>query len=114
MLNFDEIEKFFPFCMKRCTTTKKTQESPCDPTKIAIYSLLRPEIEFISNCFHNFQKTASFDDIVHFIDEESIVTYVHFDCESTFYYEAPIKVRQTNGEQKNIFTSCKKTRVHPK
>ena len=87
---------------------KKTQESAYDPTKFAIYSLLRPEIEFISNCFRIFQKTVSFDDIVHFIDEESIVTYVHFDCDFTFYYEAPIKVRQTNGEQKNISTSCKK------
>ena len=36
-----------------------------------------------------FQKTVSFDDIVHFIDEEDIVTYEDFDCVITFYTETP-------------------------
>ena len=30
------------------------------------------------------KKTVSFDDIVHFIDEENMVTYVDFDCGITF------------------------------
>ena len=58
----------------------KTQVSPYDPTMFAIHSVLRPEDDVISNCAHNFKKTASFDDIVHFIEEESIVTNINFDC----------------------------------
>ena len=53
----------------------KTQVAPYDPTKLAIHSILRPEDNLISNCGQNFKKTVSFDDIVHFIDEEDIVTY---------------------------------------
>ena len=58
----------------------KTQASPYDSTKLAIHSILRPEVDLISNCGQKFKKTVSSDDIVHFIDEENIVTYVHFDC----------------------------------
>ena len=53
----------------------KTQVSSYDPTKLAIHSILRSETDLISNCSQNFKKTVSFDDIVHFIDEENIVTY---------------------------------------
>ena len=54
----------------------KTQGSPHDPTKLAIQSILRPEVDLVSNCGHNFKKTLSSDDMVHFIDEENIVIYV--------------------------------------
>ena len=47
----------------------KTQVSPYDPTKLAIYSILLPEDELISNCGPIFKKTVSFDDIVNVIDE---------------------------------------------
>ena len=63
----------------------KTQVSPYDPTKLAIYSILRPEDDLISNCGQNFRETVSLDDIVHFIDEEDIVTFEDFDCGITFY-----------------------------
>ena len=69
----------------------KTQVSPHDPEKLAIYSILRPEDDLMSNCGQNFQKTVSFDDIVHFIDEENVVTYEDFDCCITFYPEFPEK-----------------------
>ena len=72
---------------------KKTQVSPYDPTKLAIQSFLRPEDDLISNCGQNFKKTVSFDDTVHFIDEEDIVTYEDFDCGIFFYYETPTKTR---------------------
>ena len=52
----------------------KTQASPYDPTKLAIHSSLRPEDDLISNCGPNIKKTVSFDDVVHFIDEENMVT----------------------------------------
>ena len=77
----------------------KTQVSPYDPTKLAIHSIWRPEEDLKSNCGQNFNKTVSFDDIVHFIDEENFVTYVDFDCGITFYPETPTKMRQINRER---------------
>ena len=74
----------------------KTVLSPYDPTKLAIHSILRPDDDFISNCGPNVKKTVSFDDIVHFIDEENIVTYVDCDCGITFIPETPTKIRQSN------------------
>ena len=62
----------------------KSGLSHYDPTKLAIHFILRPEDDFISNCGPNVKKTASFDDDVHFIDEENIVTYVNFDCGINF------------------------------
>ena len=57
---------------------------PYDPTKLAIHSILRLEDDFISNCGPNVKKTVSFDDVVLFINEENMVTYVDFDCGITF------------------------------
>ena len=85
----------------------KTQDSPYDPTKLAIHSIWRLEVDLLSNCCHTFEKTVSFDDIVQFIDEENIVTYVRFDCGITFYPEAPTKVAQINIERRNNSRSCK-------
>ena len=62
----------------------KSGLSAYDPTKLAIHSILRPEDNLISNCGPNVEKTVSFDDVVHFNDEENIVTYVDFDCGITF------------------------------
>ena len=50
----------------------KTQVSPYDSTKLAIHSILLPEDDLISNCGPNLKKTVSFDEIVHFIDEENM------------------------------------------
>ena len=74
----------------------KSGLSPYDPTKLAIHFILRPEDDLISNCGSNFKKTVSFDDVVHFIDEENIVTYVDFGCGITFLPETPKKMRQMN------------------
>ena len=54
----------------------KSALSPYDPTGLAMHSILRPEDDLISNCGPNLKKTVSFDDVVHFIDEENMVTYV--------------------------------------
>ena len=48
-----------------------------------------------------------FDDIVHFIDEENIVTYVDFDCCNTFCPKAASKIWHINRERKNICGSYK-------
>ena len=91
----------------------KTQDSPYDPTKLAIHSILRLEADLLSNCCYTFEKTVSFDDIVQLIYEENIVTYVGFDCGITFYPEAPTKVAQINIERRNNSRSCEKSRCIP-
>ena len=88
----------------------KSGLSPCNPTKLAIHTILCPEDDLISNFGPNVKKTVSFDDVVHFIDEENIVTYVDFDCGITFLPETPTKIRQTNRERNYISRSCEKPR----
>ena len=56
------------------------------------------------------KKTVSFDDIVHFIDEEEIVTYEDFDCGITFYPETPTKFKEINRERNYISRYCEKTK----
>ena len=91
----------------------KTQVSPDDLRKLAIHSTLRSEGDLISNCGRNFKKTVSFDDIVHFIDEEDIVTYEDFACGITFYQETPKEIREINRERIYISRSCEKTKCVP-
>ena len=91
----------------------KTQVSPYDPTKLAIPSILRPEDDHISNCGQNSKKIVSFDDIVHFIDEEDNVTYEDFDCGITFYPETPTKIRHINRERSYFSRSCEKSKCIP-
>ena len=91
----------------------KSGLSPYDPTKVAILSILRPEDDLISNCGPNVKKTISFDDVLHFSDEENIVTYVDFDCGITFLPETPTKTRQTKRERNYISRSCAKHQCIP-
>ena len=78
---------------------KKSLLSPYDPTKLAIHSILRPEDDLVSNCCPNIKKTVSFDDVLHFLSEENIVTYVDFDSGIMFFPETPTKIRQINRER---------------
>ena len=91
----------------------KSGLSTYDPTKLALHSLLRPEDDLISSCGPNVRKTVSFDDVVHFIDEENIVTYINFDCGITFLPETPTKIRQINRERKYSSRSCEKPHCIP-
>ncbi len=91
----------------------KSGLSPYDPTKLSIHSILRPEDDLISNCGPNVKKTVSFDDVVHFIDEENIVTYVDFDCSITFLPETPTKIRQITRERNYISRFCEKPQSNP-
>ena len=59
------------------------------------------------------KKIVSFDDIVHFIDEEDIVTYEDFDCGITFYLETPPKIREINRGRNYISRSCEKSKYIP-
>ena len=67
----------------------KSVLSPYDPTKLAIHSILRLEADPIPTCGPNDKKTVSFDDVVHFLDEENMVTHVDFDCCITFFLKIP-------------------------
>ena len=86
----------------------KSGLSPYDPKKLAIHSILRPEDDLVSNCGPNVRKTVSFDDVVHFIDEENTVTYIYSDCGITFLPETHTNIRQINRERKQISRSCEK------
>ena len=59
------------------------------------------------------QKTVSFNDVVHFIDEENNFTYVDFDCGNTFLPETPTKIRQINRERNYISRPCEKPQSIP-
>ena len=91
----------------------KSVLSPYDPTKLALHSILRPKDDLISNCDPNMKKTVSFDDVVLFIDEENMVTYIDFDCGITFFPENPTNFRQINREQNYIARSCEKPQCIP-
>ena len=86
----------------------KSVLSPYDPTKLAIYSILRPEDDLMSNCCQNLKKAVPFDNVVHFLDEENMVNYVDFVCGITFFDETPSKIRQFIREQNYISKSCGK------
>ena len=60
-----------------------------------------------------FQKKLSFDDILHFIDEENIVTYEDLDCGITFYAETPTKIRQIIRERNYLSRSFEKPKCIP-
>ena len=92
---------------------RKSELSPYDPAKLAVHSILRLEDDLISNCGPNVKKTVSFDDVVHFIDEEKMVTYVDFDCGITFLPGTPTKIRQVNRERNHNFRSCEKSQCIP-
>ena len=91
----------------------KSVLSPYDPTKLAIHFILCPEDDLISNRGPNLKKTVSFDDVVHLIDEENMVTYVDFDCGFTFFPETSTKIKQIKRERNYISRSCEKPRCIP-
>ena len=92
---------------------KKSVLSPYDPTKLAIHSFLRLKDDPISNCGPTVKKTVCFDDVVHFIDEENMVTYVNFDCGITSSPETPTQIRQISRERNHIYRSCQKPQCIP-
>ena len=55
--------------------------------------------------------TVSFDDIVHFIDEEKIVTYVDFDCVIAYHPETPTK-KDISTENGITIPDTVKNQVH--
>ena len=84
-----------------------------DPTKLAIHAILRLEDDIISKCGPNVKKSVSFDDVVHFNDEENMVTYIDFDCGITFLHETPTKIRQIDRERNYLSRPCEKSHCTP-
>ena len=91
----------------------KSVLSPYDPTKLAIHSILRPEDDLVSNCGPHLKNTVSFDDLVHFIDKENMVTYVDFYCGITFFPETPTEIRQIKRERNYFSRSSEKPQCIP-
>ena len=102
----------FSLCRKRCTSTKNPYSRPMILQSLQ-FILLRPEDDLISNCGPNVKKIVSFDDAVHFIVEENMVTCVDFDCGITFLPGTPTKTRQINREPNYISRSCEKPQCIP-
>ena len=99
-------------CKKRCATTITLKTLP----------KIQQSLQFILFCIRKMilhqiavkiSKTVSFDDIVHFIDEKNIVTYVDSDCGITFYPEIPTKFIQINRERNYLTRSCKNPTAFP-
>ena len=78
--------EIFPILYETMYSYNKTEDCPYEPSKLAIHSFLRRENGLDSNCGQHFKETVSFDDMVHFTDEENIVTFVYFDCGSCFFH----------------------------
>ena len=57
---------------------------PYCPTNLAIHSNFYPEVENKSICLNISKKTVSFDDMVHGIDGDELVTHVVFNGGKTF------------------------------
>ena len=81
----------------------KNQVSPYDPTKLAVLSILRPVDDLTSKFGQNFNKTVSYDDIVHFIDEDNIVKFVDFAGGFAFFPEIPTKPDRSDGNYVSRF-----------
>ena len=112
VFNFVEIAKLLSL-QEAMSNYNKTQVSPYHPTKLAIHYILSPEDNVKWKWGQNLKEIVSFDDIVHFIDDENIVNYVDFDCGITLYAETPTKIRQINRERKYFFRSCEKPKCIP-
>ena len=65
-----------------------TDASAFDPTKHESQSILRPNVDFISNRCDNSKKSVPFDNMVCFIDEKKIVCYIASDCVISLHPEA--------------------------
>ena len=103
----------FSFCRKGCATTMKPKS----------LLMILQSLQFVLFCVQKMilyqivartsEKTVSFDDLVHFIDEENNVTCEDLDCGITFYTETPTKIRQINRERNYISRSCGKPKCIP-
>ena len=87
----------FSLCTKRCAITKKSK----------FLLMILQSLQFILFCVRKMMlhqvvvrmsKNCVFDNVVHFIDEENMVTYVDFDCGITFFPETPTKITQINQD----------------
>ena len=91
----------------------KTQVSPCDPTKIAIYSILRPEDDLISNCGVTFKKHCNFwwQCAPHWQGEHRNLW--KFGLRITFYTKTPTEIGQINRKRNYISRCCEKLNSIP-
>ena len=96
----------FPLSRKRCAATVK-RKSLLKILQSLQFNLFSVQKMILYQIVVRLSKrlSVSFDDIVHLIGEENIVTYVDFDCGITFYTETVTKIRQIKREQNYISRS---------
>ena len=79
-----------------------TQDSVYDPTKLALHANCNRKCTLTSNCANKFKKTVFFcDDMVHLIDEESILTYVFCYCVLLYNMRLRQKSKLSTRNEKN-------------
>ena len=94
--------KYFSLLHEAMNNYNETQHSPYHPTKLGVHSILRSEADLVSQSGLNSKKTISSDTIVHFIEEENIVTWGDFGCGITLYPEAPTKTDRPTDNGKTF------------
>ena len=77
-----------------------TRDSPHDRKKLQSCSILHPEVDRkeICGCL---KTTISFDDMVHYIDAENILTFVDFECCIFFYSKASTRFKCIDRKWEN-------------
>ena len=95
------------FLLEAMYNYNKNKESHHDLLKPALFSISLQEVDFTSSYYDNSRKTFSFDDTVHSIDEDKIMTPVDFDCGNTFYSQAPTNLIRISQKLKKLAMSCK-------
>ena len=97
----------FSFMPEASLNYGSTQDSLFYPRKRAILSILRPQVDVISSCGDKFEKKVSFEDMVHFIDE-NVMTYVVFHRGIFSTQRLPQKLMVSTGNGK-LFPDPAKT-----
>ena len=85
-----------------------------DPTELAIHSILRHEVNFIPNCGCIFNKTVPFDNMVCFIDEDNLMSYVSLVFGKNLHPEASRKNIHMNQKWTTNTITKKKRLVYAK
>ena len=91
----------------------ETQVSRYEPTKLAYHFILRPKNDLILTSGQNFEKSKSFDDIMHLIVDENIVTYEDFGCGITLCSGTPKKSGRSTENGITIPDPVKKPTAFP-
>ena len=77
-----------------------TPDSLFEPTKLAIWTILLPEVDLVSKCGDNLEMTLFSDEMMHFTDEDTFVRYVVFIFSKNLHPKAAMQEEHFNQERK--------------